>query len=279
MKQDLRLLTARGNALRVTRYGQGTFGQKPCVLYVHGFKGFKDWGFVPHLAGRLVAEGMDVVTFNFSHNGIGPDGETHSEPDLFAKNTLSLEREETIEMIRVCLSGELFGGQMTRPLGLLGHSRGGGMALLAAAEVKQVRAVCTWNAVSTFERYSEQVVEAWKKKGYTEVVNARTGQVLRMGIEHLRDLEAHAPQRLNILEATRKLERPLLILHGQTDETVPYFEAEQLNVFGSPASTELRLIPKGSHTFGATHPFQQEEAPLSLAIGHTISFFQQFLFD
>ena len=42
----------------------------------HGFKGFKDWGFFPHLADRLARAGLVAVSFNFSGSGVGPDGET-----------------------------------------------------------------------------------------------------------------------------------------------------------------------------------------------------------
>ncbi|MDP5170331.1 MAG: alpha/beta hydrolase [Bacteroidia bacterium] len=279
MKQDFRYKTQRGHQISITRYGDTPYGQRPCVLYVHGFKGFKDWGFVPYLGKSFHEAGIDLVTFNFSHNGIGADGQSFTDLEGFSKNTFSLEKEETLEMIRLCAFSDFFGGHLLKPLGIMGHSRGGGIATLAAAESQEVKALCTWSAVSTFERYPKPVVDAWRKKGYTEVKNTRTGQTFRLGTELLRDLEMNARRKLNVLEAARKLEKPFLIIHGQNDETVPYFEAEQLNVFGPPHSTELRLIPNGSHTLGASHPFdwQAIPEPLSLATETTIAFFLQHL--
>ena len=40
------------------------------LVYCHGFKGFKDWGFVPHIEQFLVTENLALITFNYSHNGV-----------------------------------------------------------------------------------------------------------------------------------------------------------------------------------------------------------------
>ncbi len=228
---------------------------------------------MPYLATQLSEVGFDVVTFNFSHNGIGPDGETFSDLDGFARNTLSLEKEEMMEMIHLCAFSDFLGSHLLHPLGVIGHSRGGGIALLASAASAEVKAVCTWAAVSTMERFPKAVMDAWRKKGYTEIKNSRTGETLRMGIDMLKDIESNARKRLNVLEAARSLRKPLLLLHGHDDETVPYYEAEQLNVFADPGLTELRLIPQGNHTFGATHPLGEVPDPLRLAMGYTRDFF------
>lgn len=279
MKQDTEYKTERGNKIYITRYGEKEFGHRPCVLYIHGFKGFKDWGFVPHMAERISAAGFDVITFNFSHNGIGPDGQSFTELEAFSNNSFSLEKEEAIELIRLVSFSDFFGGHLLKPLGVLGHSRGGGIALLASAASQEVKAVCTWASVSTFDRFSKAQIAAWRKKGFHEVVNSRTGQVLKLGQNMLKDVEKNLRKHLNILDATRDLGKPLMIVHGQTDETVPYFEAEQLNIFADPMNSDLRLIPNGSHTFGAKHPFEEETTPLGLAIDASIEFFTQQLSD
>ena len=40
----------------------------PVVLFVHGFKGFKDWGAFPDACDELARAGFAVVTFNLSLN-------------------------------------------------------------------------------------------------------------------------------------------------------------------------------------------------------------------
>ena len=42
---------------------------KPVIIFVHGFKGFKDWGHFNLLMDYFVQQGFVFVKFNFSHNG------------------------------------------------------------------------------------------------------------------------------------------------------------------------------------------------------------------
>ncbi len=43
---------------------------KPAIVVLHGFKGFKDWGFFPFLCEQLAFKNAIVVNFNFSLNGV-----------------------------------------------------------------------------------------------------------------------------------------------------------------------------------------------------------------
>ncbi|MDW3649427.1 MAG: alpha/beta hydrolase [Bacteroidia bacterium] len=266
-----------GNEIPITLYGAESFGSHPCVIYIHGFKGFKDWGFVPFAAEYFAANNISFIAFNFSHNGIGADMENFTEKDKFLQNSLSLELDEALEIIHLCAHTDFFGKYLNQPIGLLGHSRGGGIAVLAAERAREIKAISTWAAVSTFERYNKQEIQEWKSKGYKEVVNSRTGQVLRMGQEMLKDVEKHVKKKLHVLNAVKRMEKPILILHGQSDETVPYFEAEHLNIYSSPEFSTMRLIPATGHTFGAKHPFEGSTPALDVALEQSLIFFKEKL--
>ena len=41
MKKDYEYICSDGEILRITSYGENN---ARCIVYVHGFKGFKDWG-------------------------------------------------------------------------------------------------------------------------------------------------------------------------------------------------------------------------------------------
>lgn len=276
---QLKHRTQRGDLLHATLYGAEQHGVAPCLVYAHGFKGFKDWAFVPYAGEYFAQRGYSFLCFNFSHNGIGEDGQTFSELDKFEQNTFSLEISELEEVITQVAHTDLLGSDLHGKLGLIGHSRGGGIAVLAAQNRPEVQALATWASVSTFDRYEKEVCQAWRKRGYHEVVNSRTGQTLRLGTALLDEVERQAQTKLNILAAARKFQRPWLILHGQEDDTVPFFEAEQLNIYGHPDLTELRLIPGAGHTFGATHPQDAEQvpAPLTQLLDATCTFFDQHL--
>ena len=73
------------------------------------------------------------------------------------------------------------------------------------------------------------------------------------------------------------MEKPLLVVHGQSDETVPFYDAEQINIYAKPSLCRIRLIPNAGHTFGAKHPFQQSTKELTLALELTTSFFNETL--
>ena len=273
MKKELIYTSKKGNAIPISLYSKEAFGMQDCILYIHGFKGFKDWGFVPFLGEYFAERDMTFLAFNFSHNGIKGHAQEFTEFDKFRDNTFSLEVEEAKEVIRLCREGGVLGTGLKGKLGVLGHSRGGGIAILAANNNPDVDVLTTWASVSTFNRFEKSVKQHWKSKGYHEVKNSRTGQVFKMGKSALDDLEKNSRSSLNILDAVRELEVPYLIIHGQNDETVPSYEGEQLNIFANPQKASFRMVPEGSHTFGATHPFTTPSPSLQEALEVSYEFF------
>lgn len=277
MNKDFSYTTQAGNTVPITLYGADDFGTQPCLLYIHGFKGFKDWGFVPYAGEYFANNGINFLAFNFSHNGIGPDMLNFTELDKFERNTLSLELSEVSELIRLISDSTFFGQALRHRLGLIGHSRGGGIALISAQKHPQVSAAASWAAVSAFDRYDKKVRQDWRQRGYLEVPNTRTGQILRMGTPMLDDLDRYGRSSLHILNAVQAMRKPLLLIHGKEDETVPFFEAEQLNIFAKPDFTSLHLIPNTGHTFGAKHPFAGTTEALELVLDTSLDFFRLHL--
>ncbi|MEX2466479.1 MAG: alpha/beta fold hydrolase [Gemmatimonadota bacterium] len=250
-------------------------GRRPetAVVVVHGFKGFKDWGFFPHACERLTAAGHAVVSFNFSRNGVGPDLETFSELEKFGANTLSLEQDELRFVLDRVFDGDLLGWSPAR-VGVLGHSRGGGQSVLAAAEDARVASLVTWAAVATFDRWTEEVKEDWRKDGRIWIANSRTKQQMPLDLALLEDFEANRA-RLDILEAARRVRVPWLVVHGARDETVDSEDAKALAE--ASATAETRWIEGAGHTFEAKHPFEGEPAELGHALDATIEHFARTL--
>ena len=79
----------------------------PLLIFAHGFKGFKDWGFFPYLCEELARAGFYVLSFNFSHNGVGENMLEFDELDMFEKNTFSIEARELEAVYRAVEDGEL----------------------------------------------------------------------------------------------------------------------------------------------------------------------------
>jgi dienelactone hydrolase len=233
----------------------GRDSPRPAIVIVHGFKGFKDWGMFPPLGDRLARAGFATVTFNLSGSGVNDTGE-FDRPERFGRNTFSAELQDLGLVLDALVRGEL-GVAAPTTIGLVGHSRGGGIAVLHAAGDPRVRALVTWAAISSVERWSAQEVAEWRQKGAKEIVNARTGQRLPLYTDVLDDVERNATS-LDILGAAARLQIPWLIVHGTEDESVSHLESEALRAASPISTTRLLAIDGGGHTFGAGHPWNPQ---------------------
>jgi len=239
------------------------------VLIVHGFKGFKDWGMFPPLADRLARAGFTAVSFNLSGSGVDGAGE-FSRPGRFERNTFSVELADLALMLEAVEAGGL-GFPRPTSIGLVGHSRGGGMAVLAARRHGSVKALVTWAAIAHVKRWDDAQRRIWRAEGRIDIVNSRTGQVLPIATDLLDDIEAHADSSLDIEAAAARLEIPWLVVHGQEDETVPVSEAERL-ARAAESRAELLLIEGTGHTFGAAHPWAGPTPALERVFDSTVRF-------
>lgn len=228
------------------------------VIVVHGFKGFKDWGFFPWLAQRLNQHHLAVCRFNMSRSGIGDDPETFGRLDLFEHDTYSIQVDD---LRRV--AGYVQQQLPKCPTFLLGHSRGGGIALLGAADIPGLRGVAAWCPIARADRWDEATKKQWRADGFREELNQRTRQMMRMSTRILDDCEANR-ERLDILAATAALTVPLLVVHGGRDESVPVEEGRR--VAASAPSSSIAVIERASHTFNAIHPLVHVPFELVLAV-------------
>ncbi|KAA3613529.1 MAG: alpha/beta hydrolase [Calditrichaeota bacterium] len=252
--------------------------EAPAVILVHGFKGFKNWGFFPDLADRLTMAGYVTITPNFSRNGIGYDFNTFEKLDEFAENTHTHELEDLQKVIDN-IKEEKIGKRVidTERLALFGHSRGGGTAILKAAELgDDIKCLVTWASLATFFRYSNDQIKQWKKDGFIEIENSRTKQMMRINKNYWDDLNKNK-KRFDILKAAEELENPSLFIHGQNDETVSYEDSEQLHEKCSAYVKRIELIENSGHTFGIPHPIQKPTDEYLTAVELTEHWFDNYL--
>jgi uncharacterized protein len=256
---------ALGQILIDVRAG-GRTSARPAVVVLHGFKGFKDWGMFPPLTERLAQAGFTAVSLNLSGSGVDDAGD-FSLPDRFGHNTFSAELHDTDRVIDALMRGDL-GVPAPSTLGMIGHSRGGGTAVLHTASDPRVRALVTWSAISRVERWPAEQRSAWRAAGHTEIQNARTGQVLPLYTDVLDDIEQNADS-LDIEAAAGRIAVPWLIIHGTDDESVGFSEAESLKAASPRRQTRLLPIEHGGHTFGAAHPWRSTTLPLDTVFDAT----------
>lgn len=276
MTKDFILNLAGNDVLRITAFGLEHIKTSYCLIFVHGFKGFKNWGFVPDIGHYFAEEGYFVLTFNFSHNGVGESLTEFDELDKFADNTLSRELSELEELIQAYNFG-FFGDTSGKGIGLIGHSRGGAVSLLTGYVNQDVKAVSTWASLSNIDRYSKRQKKEWLARGFIEVLNTRTKQRMRLNRTLLEDIEENKSGTLNIENAVTNLNKPLLIVQGENDLAVPKEEAEKLYSWSDPILTEYLVIPATGHTFDMVHPSTGSNQKFDTVLNATSNFFNNNL--
>lgn len=119
---------------------------KPIVIFCHGYKGFKDWGAWGLVAEKFAAVNTFFIKFNFSHNGGTPE-QPIDFPDLeaFANDNYTKQLDDLESIIDWISTTKEFAKEAdVDQINLIGHSRGGGIVLLKAAQNNQVKKVITW---------------------------------------------------------------------------------------------------------------------------------------
>ncbi|WP_224484846.1 alpha/beta hydrolase family protein [Robertkochia aurantiaca] len=246
------------------------------VVFCHGYKGFKDWGCWDLAARRFADEGHHFIKFNFSHNGGTVEQPLECpDPEAFGRNNFSIELDD-LERVTDWIFSDDFESRyryLPESLTVIGHSRGGGIAVIQAEENQKIDKVVSWAGVSDFKsRFAnEEALSQWKQHGVIYIENSRTKQKLPHYIQFYEDFVQNE-SRLTISRAVKNLEKPYLIVHGDQDPTVDVSEARNLNNWNEKA--ELTVIEGADHVFGGAHPWQKERLPSALekAVKATLEF-------
>lgn len=249
--------------------------KKPIVVFAHGFKGFKDWGHFDDVMKYFVNQDLAFVKFNFSHNG-GTVEQPIDFPDLeaFGNNNYTKELDDLRTVID-WIENETLDNIDKEQIYLIGHSRGGGISILAANEDNRIKKLITWAAVDDLiNRYPEDVIKHWEKEGVIYVENGRTNQQMPLYYQLAEDTLNNI-ERFNIESAASKLTAPHLIIHGTADEAVHVNEAKNINSWNK--DSEILIIEGSGHTFGAKHPHLDVDFPVDvqLVLEKTLEFIKK----
>ncbi len=238
--------------------------KKPIVIFCHGFKGFKDWGHFDLIGEAFANAGMFFLKFNFSKNGVTPDNLLEFvDLEAFGHNSYTDELYDLKKVVEFIVEkgtdldvNEMDASNIT----LIGHSKGGGGAILGATENPEISRLITWAAVAKYGRMFEdrEHLEQWRKNGVVYVYNGRTNQQMPM---YYSQYESYAQEkrRLDIPQKATELKIPWLIVHGDADKAVLYSEAEELHRLNP--NSQLLTIKNGDHTFGGKHPWLESQLP------------------
>jgi pimeloyl-ACP methyl ester carboxylesterase len=251
-----------GRRATAARSGGGNAG--PIVL-VHGLPGSAyDW---QPLYARLSSSGRRVMAYDrkgYGHSDVRAEGEAYSV-DANAVELLQLLR--AIDVRDVTLVGWSYGGGVTIRAAEIDRSRIANVVLLASIgphpamvhpgafeQLLFTEAVLAWlarvppaslaatEAISR-EAYSDGPMPEWWVP-QTRANLARAGTLRAMVREGLEWPEAPL--------APEAIDRPVLVIHGTDDRSVPFVVGEDLHARTQPGS-ELLRVEGGSHMLPITH--------------------------
>ncbi|MDG1849438.1 MAG: prolyl oligopeptidase family serine peptidase [Flavobacteriales bacterium] len=255
------------------RYSESSLKMTP-IIYVHGYKGFKDWGASNMVADAFANHGFFYLKFNFSHNGVTTENPVDFvDLEAFGNNNFEIELNELGLVIDWLESSEL-DVDLSR-LAVIGHSRGGGITLLRTAQDYRIKKAITWASVCDFKRRFPTELTDWKETGVQYVYNGRTLQMMPLYYQFYDNFEKHI-DKLDILENCSSINSPLLIIHGTKDTAVDFCEADEIQ--SQVNGSKLVKIENAGHTFGAVHPYKNNKLTSELiqVIDASVGFLSDF---
>lgn len=214
------------------------------IIFLHGFPS--------HCAGFSVSRYLKIIeklpylflTFDFSH--------TDTSDGNFEDKLMSKEVEDIKYAIDFLEKDYPF-----QKLILLGHSTGAIDAALYAHRDKRISALILTGAVSHlknavhYDFTDEQVRDFWKKG---HIIYDRPGKWVHG--KKLKKAFYDEFFTLDIPKAIEKYKKPLLIIHGEKDESVPLKEAQELFMMANKPK-KLVVIKDADHRFSKILHFRK----------------------
>lgn len=229
----------------------------PLVIFVHGYKGYKDWGAWNLMASTFAKNGFYFVKFNFSHNGTTLENPTEfADLESFGQNNYSKELSD-LEFVIEHFSKDA--RVDVENITLIGHSRGGGISIIKANENPKIKNLITLASVDSLDRFpKKENFEQWKNEGVFYSLNGRTKQNMPHYFQFFEDFEANK-NRFSVENSAKNFKGNFLIIHGKEDEAVSFSSAKNLHQWNK--NSELVLLEKANHTFGAKEPWEDFKLP------------------
>ena len=253
---------------------------KPVLIFIHGFKGFKDWGQWSLMGREIASNGYFFLRMNFSFNGTTPDEPSEfADLEAFGQNNFEKELDDVdlvLDWLFALDDGTIIPEADLTQIFLIGHSRGGPIAVIKAQEDKRIKGVITLASVHKLDYAwnDPALLDKWSSEGVYFILNGRTGQQMPLYFQLYENWKRHGKDYDNE-RAVKNLNKPYLILHGSDDPAVPFHSAELIHSW-NPRS-KLRIIEGADHVFGGKHPYVSNELPLHTneIIRHILDFLDE----
>ncbi len=203
---------------------------KPLVLILHALTGKKENSTINFLAKNLPQHGYTTVQFDFSG---------HGESGGKLEDSTVTKQLEDIEAVADEIRKKVDVGRMI----VVGNSFSVITALAYSKDNRSVAGLILISGRANYMKYVEnleRVGERYRLIGDTFV-----------GESFVKDYEKYDP-----LKNMKAFQGPVMIVHGENDETIPKEDAQIFYSSAVSAKKKLFIVPKGGHRF--TEPGQKE---------------------
>jgi len=191
----------------------------------------------PTLADRIAREGWVVLTFRF--RGCGDSLGNFSLGGWLADVYAAIEHLESIAS--------------PRGIWLAGFGTGGALCATAGAERATVRGVATLGAPADFDDWANHPRRLLQHARQIGVIrDSRFPMNQEAWTRELREIRP-------VGQVAQLAPRPLIVIHGSDDESVPHFDARVLS--DAHGSAELRIIG------GAAHDLRHDPRAVAVLLG------------
>lgn len=251
----------------------------PIVILSHGFKAFRNWGFLPYLSSQI-AENNICINFDFSWNGIFDDKKMIYDVDIFAQNTISsmiYDLNTLIEHINnnsIKTISKVLKNHWNGNIILFGHSLGGAISINIVNQFNNIQKLILWASISKYTRNTQKQIDNWKNTGIMNFKDQKTGQELHLNYSYYKD-KLDNEKNYHILNKIKNIKQDTLIIHGKQDITISPKESNQLFLQSGANEKILRIINGCGHTFGVEHPLKKIKKQLTEAINMTKWFIEK----
>jgi len=212
------------------------------VVVGHCFTCSRNTRILQQIGEDLTQAGFLVLRFDFSGNG-------RSEGD-FGESSYSKHVAEMTSAV------DFIAEQGAPHVGLAGHSMGATIALLTAAELPAIKAVCSLagrlSSTSADHFLNAYQLEELAQAGRVSFTSR--GRSLELSKNFFIDAARH-----DLPKLIKTIKFHLLVVHGDKDEIVPVTEARKAHE-AKPTRIDLAVIPGADHMFSADNHRLQASA-------------------
>ena len=214
--------------------------EKPIIILCHGFSTSKN----SHTYVKLqeILNKHQISTFRFDFFG---HGESEGK---FEDITISEAVDDILNAI------EFLKNQGYTKIGLVGSSFGGIASLMAASKTNDLFILALKSPVSNYKEReyatkSKEKLEEWKNKGFRYYVSG-DGRRLKLNYTFFEDSKNN-----NGYEAAKKIKTPVLIVHGDKDESVPIEQSKK--TASLIENCKLEIIEGADHRYSKPEDFEK----------------------